>query len=152
MRSRRAPVQPASRGRGSTAPRSGGWDAGPGRGVPARTGAPVSLRQPSKLEAQLARDLDLAGVPAPETEYRFHPTRKWRFDFAWPAQRVACEVEGGIWSGGRHVRGSGFANDCDKYNAAQLAGWRVLRVTGQHIRSGQAQLLVREALSTGLDA
>ena len=29
-------------------------------------------------------------------EYRFHPGRDWRFDFAIPSRRVAVEVEGAI--------------------------------------------------------
>jgi hypothetical protein len=72
-------------------------------------------------------------LPAPEREYRFDGRRKWRFDFAWPAQKVAVEVEGGIWANGRHVRGLGFSNDCEKYNAAAAQGWRILRVTAKQL-------------------
>ena len=62
-------------------------------------------------------------------EYSFS-TRRWRFDFAWPAPYfVAVELEGGVWSGGRHTRGSGFSSDAIKYNAATAAGWAVLRFT-----------------------
>lgn len=67
------------------------------------------------------------------TQYRFDPKRLWRFDFALPDKRVAFEIEGGLWSGGRHVRGSGFIKDCEKYNAATLAGWRIIRVTAPAI-------------------
>ena len=62
-------------------------------------------------------------------EYRFAPPRKWRFDFAWKADKVAVELEGGTWSGGRHTRGAGFEDDCEKYNEATRLGWRVLRFT-----------------------
>ena len=65
-------------------------------------------------------------------EYRFHPVRRWRFDHANPEYKVAIEYEGGIWTGGRHTRGIGYKNDCDKYNAAQVLGWRVLRYTTSH--------------------
>jgi len=65
-------------------------------------------------------------------EYRFHPVRRWRFDHANPEYKVAIEYEGGIWTNGRHTRGTGYKNDCDKYNAAQLLGWRVLRYTTSH--------------------
>ena len=68
-------------------------------------------------------------LPEPETEYRFAPPRKWRFDFAWPIERVAVELDGGVYSGGRHTRGSGFVKDCEKLNAATVRGWRVLRYT-----------------------
>jgi hypothetical protein len=68
-------------------------------------------------------------APEPKHEYRFHPERRWQFDFAWPGAMAAVEVEGGIWSKGRHVRGNGYEDDCKKYNAAALLGWRVFRCT-----------------------
>lgn len=64
----------------------------------------------------------------PEAEYRFDPVRMWRFDFAFPAYRLAVEVEGGIHTGGRHTRGKGYAGDMEKYNAATVAGWSLIRV------------------------
>lgn len=72
----------------------------------------------------LARDR-----PEPEHEHRFHPERRWRFDFAWPESKVAVECEGGTWIRGRHSRGQGYRNDCEKYNAATSLGWRVFRCT-----------------------
>ena len=69
------------------------------------------------------------GLPAPVMEHRFDLVRRWRFDYAWPAHRIALEVEGGIWTGGRHTRGAGFLKDCEKYNRAAVLGWRVLRTT-----------------------
>lgn len=73
------------------------------------------------------------GLPCPHREHKFHAKRKWRFDYAWPEHRVALEVEGGIYSGGRHVRGRGYENDMEKYNAAALAGWKVLRYTPKRV-------------------
>ena len=70
----------------------------------------------------------------PEREYRFHPTRRWRFDFAWPELKVAVEIDGGTWMGGRHSRGGGQAKSHDKQNAAVCRGWKVLRFTNQHLR------------------
>lgn len=60
-------------------------------------------------------------------EYQFANDRKWRFDFAHPVLKIAIEIEGGIWTKGRHVRGYGFLNDMEKYNRATLLGWSVLR-------------------------
>lgn len=60
-------------------------------------------------------------------EYKFHATRKWRFDFADPENKVAVEIDGGVFAGGRHTRGVGFRADCEKINAAAVLGWRVLR-------------------------
>ena len=67
-------------------------------------------------------------------EVRFHPARRWRFDFAHEATLVAIEVEGGTWVGGRHTRPAGFHKDCEKYNAANLLGWTVFRLTPQMIK------------------
>lgn len=65
-------------------------------------------------------------VLPPEREFRFHPSRKWRFDFAWPSRFVAVEIEGNAWGvkgGGRHMQDG----DMEKYNAAAVLSWRVLR-------------------------
>ena len=77
-----------------------------------------------------------AGLPEPVPEYQFHPRRKWRLDFAWPIHRIGIEVEGGIWSSGRHTRGSGYLADMAKYNAATMLGWKLLRYAPDQL--GQA--------------
>ena len=63
------------------------------------------------------------------SEYRFHPTRKWRADFAHLEGKVLIEIEGGTWVAGRHSRGAGYAGDCEKYMEATLLGWRIIRLT-----------------------
>ena len=68
-------------------------------------------------------------------EYRFHPVRLWRFDFALPDYKTAIEIEGATWTQGRHTRGKGYQNDCEKYNAATLMGWKVLRYPTSYIIS-----------------
>lgn len=75
------------------------------------------------------------GLPEPELEWKFHPDRKWRFDFAWPftPQGVALEVEGGIYIRKGHATISGIKRDMEKYNAAACLGWRVLRVTPDNL-------------------
>ena len=84
-------------------------------------------------------------------EFRVTPDRRWRFDFAFPEFKVAVEVEGGTWSGGRHTTGAGFEKDCEKYNTAAIMGWLVLRVTGKQIKSGEAIQWLREALEARHD-
>lgn len=103
-------------------------------------------RAPSRLEAILALHMRAAGLPDPEREHRFHPPRKWRFDYAFPDQKIAIECEGGIWTNGRHTRGSGFQKDLEKYNEAALAGWVLLRFTGAMIKSGEALQKIEQAL------
>jgi very-short-patch-repair endonuclease len=73
-----------------------------------------------------------------EREYRFHTTRRWRFDFAILEVKIACEVEGGTFINGRHQRGTGFEKDCEKYNTATIMGWAVMRYTTSMVKSGQA--------------
>ena len=76
---------------------------------------------------------------SPEREYAFTSGRMWRFDFAWPRDMVAVEVEGGTKFGmSRHSRGDGFIGDCRKYNRAAMLGWRVFRFTTVMVESGEA--------------
>lgn len=69
----------------------------------------------------------------PEREYVFAKPRRWRFDFAWPLYKVAVEIEGGVWTRGRHLRPTGFLRDLEKYNAATMAGWRVIRLSREDV-------------------
>ncbi len=92
----------------------------------------------STLEDLLQTHIQMAGLPKPAREFRFHPRRRWRFDFAWPLCKISVEVDGGIYCRGRHVRGSGFERDAEKRNAAVMAGWRVLHFTSRTVKSGEA--------------
>ncbi len=78
--------------------------------------------------------------PEPTRELTFAKPRRWRFDFAWPDKMLAVEIEGGTWSRGGHNRGGVYQSNCDKYNAAILLGWRVLRFTGDDVRKAPAQM------------
>jgi hypothetical protein len=88
-----------------------------------------------------------AGLPEPEFEWRFHPTRKWRFDLAWPGHKVALEVDGGIWVAGRHSRGAGVKADWEKINTAQLLGWRVFRCEPRDLTTMETADMIRQALA-----
>lgn len=87
-----------------------------------------------------------AGLPVPVREFRFHALRRWRFDYAWPLERVALEVEGGVWSGGRHTRGAGFLGDVSKYNEAAAGGWYVIRCTPRTLRTAATVDLVARTM------
>src|SRR5206468_1916955 len=100
----------------------------------------------SDLEETFLWQIRAAKLPQPLREYRFALPRRWRFDFAFLPNKVAVEVEGGVWIGGRHTRGKGFEADCEKHNAATLAGWRLLRFTSKMIRSGAALTVLERAL------
>jgi very-short-patch-repair endonuclease len=103
----------------------------------------------SGLEQAMANQIAWAGLPKPEREYRFHPKRRFRLDFAWPERRLGLEVQGGTWSGGAHGRGSGIARDYEKLNLALLQGWRVLQVDTKMVKDGRAIGLLIEALAEG---
>lgn len=102
----------------------------------------------SEREAELAMQIRALKLPSPEREFRFLPTRRFRFDFAWPAQKVALEVEGGTWISGRHNRGKGYASDCVKYSEAAILGWKVIRATGEMVTNGTALDLLQRALES----
>lgn len=80
-------------------------------------------------------------APEPQPEYVFARPRRWRFDRAWPTVKIAVEIEGGVYSGGRHTRGAGFTHDCQKYNTATLLGWRILRFTGPMLQDDPEQAI-----------
>lgn len=67
------------------------------------------------------------GVPLFVREFEFRTGRDSKFDFAWPAFKIALEVEGAIFIGGAHNRPNRFAADLEKYNAAASAAWLVFR-------------------------
>jgi len=82
-----------------------------------------------------------------EKEYRFHPTRKWRFDYCIPSKMIAIEVEGGAYTQGRHTRGKGFIADMEKYNTAVCMGWKLIRVTPDQLLSLQTVNYIRELIN-----
>lgn len=131
-------------------------EAGEAMADPKRADAPERRKRPRPLPHRgpdvFERLLTANQLPVPEREYRFHPTRKWRFDFAWPEYRLYLEVEGGVWMNGRHTRGSGFVKDIEKYNAATILGWRPLKVTPRGLNSLDTVQLIRDALSQKVSA
>ena len=103
----------------------------------------------SELEEMLLLFIKSEDLPIPKREYCFAKSvgRRWRFDFAYDNLKIGIECEGGIYSGGRHVRGKGFENDCEKYDCAAMMGWTVLRFTRGMIESGEAIEMIKLALN-----
>jgi hypothetical protein len=83
--------------------------------------------------------------PGAVAEHRFHGTRRWRFDYAWPERRIAVEYEGIFASKSRHTTATGYSNDAEKYSTAAVLGWCVIRVTAPMIRDGRAADLIELA-------
>ncbi|WP_151725775.1 DUF559 domain-containing protein [Acinetobacter radioresistens] len=92
---------------------------------------------PNEFEAKLARELKTLKIEF-EQEFEFHPKRKWRADFHLVGKKILVEVEGAIWSGGRHTRGKGYIGDMEKYNAATMLGYQVIRFSTDQVKSGLA--------------
>lgn len=132
-----------------------------------RTRRVSSRLSPQKNKSVIATLLEIhlveLGLREFVTEYEFHKTpgevslqifarfdafraRGWRFDYAFPDIMVAIEIEGGVWTGGRHTRGCGFQDDLDKYNVAAAIGWRLFRFSTQDINEGKALAILRAYL------
>lgn len=94
--------------------------------------------KPNDTADLLAFQMRVAGLPEPVREFQFHPTRRWRFDLAYPKRMLAIECEGGTWMRGRHNFGHGYENDMRKYNSGALLGWCILRYSTGMIKSGEA--------------
>jgi len=120
---------------------------------------PVPRRE-SKLEATLAYQLGLLALPF-EREYRFDPSRRWRFDFAFLEARIGVELQGGIFTGveygedgeprlkaGRHSRAAGMLKDFEKWNAAVELGWRVLVFGPPQVTGGEAALTIERIVNS----
>lgn len=136
--------------------------------VESRQGAPAAGTPPETLPARAKRstrkarvrrkgdDLSVefrllckqSGLPMPVTEHVFHPTRKWRMDFAWLDEKVYLECDGAIWTMGRHTRGSGWFRDTEKINSAAALGWRLMRASPATLCTAETIDLLRQALTT----
>lgn len=108
----------------------------------------------SKAEEELAFQMRAYKLE-PEREHKFHPSRKWRFDFAFPEQKLAVEVEGITFYGknkdgsmklGRHQSGKGIEADLEKYSEAMRLGWSIYRCSQKMVRTGYAIDVIRELL------
>lgn len=108
---------------------------------------PTKSKSKAPKESHLERKFRLlwAAIKGPELEqeFKFHPTRRWRADFAHHASQTLIEVEGGIHSYGRHNRASGFIKDAEKYLEANLLGWRVIRLVGEQLTPETLERIAR---------
>ena len=98
--------------------------------------------------AELAWQIDKALGIIAMREVKFHATRQWRADLILLDQKLAIEIEGGFFlaQGGRHNRGAGAREDCEKYCELAIAGFRLLRVLPEWVASGKAFSLVERAV------
>ncbi len=100
----------------------------------------------ARLPFDIPSQCKLMGLPVPVREFKFHPSRRWRVDYFFKDFGLAIEIEGGVWTKGRHIRGSGFLKDAEKYNNLTLLGYRLLRFTPQQERNGEAIEVIKHLI------
>lgn len=93
----------------------------------------IQLAPPYLRDSLISGDKDSPLVIVDSTGKK----RKWRVDFLLPVHRIYIELEGAIYTAGRHSRGAGYTSDCHKYNSLTLMGWRGLRFTSDWLDSNQ---------------
>jgi hypothetical protein len=91
--------------------------------------------------------LEAHGLPLPVAEWKFHPTRKWRWDWAWVDAKVALEQQGGLWSFGRHSRPEGQLSDFEKFSEGAALGWRLILVQPKDLCSPRTLEWIRQCLA-----
>jgi len=89
------------------------------------------------------KELNVSLIP----EYKFYEGRKWRMDYALPESKLFIEVEGGVFTNGRHTRGKGFMNDMEKYNTAAAMGWKMIRRVPGNLMSNETIVLIKQTLN-----
>ena len=109
----------------------------------------MSDRAPKRdYKAEFLFHLRAAKLPAPVTEFVFHPERKWRFDFCYVEQKIAIEYQGGIYFKGMgHQTTHGIERDCEKFTEASLMGYRLILITAKTVRDGTALQWIERALA-----
>ena len=95
------------------------------------------------IDKILEKQTGLKWIP----EHKFLQKRKFRFDFAQIELKIAIEIEGGLWTQGRHTRGKGYVSDMEKYNLAVLQGWHLLRFTPDEMRKTSTYEQINELIN-----
>lgn len=116
-----------------------------------KSGLQLRTRQRERghdYKAELLDQIAHAGISEPVREFKFHASRDWRYDYAWPDLKVACEYQGGVFDEGRsgHTSKGGVLRDVEKLNESQAMGWHVVYVTPNMVVSGAALRYIKLAL------
>lgn len=114
------------------------------------TGKPEKRKQMPKEKRWLNMHMDYLAENGMKVmrEYRFHPTRRWRFDYAFPDYKVAVEFDG-LFGGKAHTSVRMVAKDSEKMNQAALLGWIVVRVNSQSLRDQSGYRDIEQAIALG---
>jgi len=107
------------------------------------------VRQDDKAHRLLCFQLRAAGLPDFETEYLFAREaigRDWRWDIAYVAQKLAIEVDGGIWVQGAHAHPTTIVRNMEKRNWGARLGWRLLTFSTDEAKDGRALAFIEGVL------
>lgn len=104
-----------------------------------------------KFQIMLMGQIMERGLPKPQTEYRFHPERRWRLDFAWPELFILVEVDGGVYTNGRHTRGKGYEQDAIKLAEAASMGYLTFRFSTGQVSKGIAIHYIEKTIRGRID-
>jgi len=102
--------------------------------------ARATLPRPNAAEDLFAFQCRARKMPEPVRQFAFAAElgRKWRADFAWPDYKLLLEVQGAVFTGGRHTRGAGYSAECERRAAAVGLGYAIIEATTAQVRSGKA--------------
>lgn len=88
------------------------------------------LKQWQATNPSLLLVREYSAVPTWEADFlvrysRSKRSKPYRLDFAHPLSCTGIEIQGAVYTRGRHVTGSGYERDCRKYNLAFAAHWTI---------------------------
>ena len=108
---------------------------------------PISREVKHDYKAEFEQQLKLVGI-AVVPEFIFAPPRKWRSDWLVIGTTILVEFEGGLFAKrkGGHSSVTGILRDIEKYNAAAIGGWTLIRIAPNHVTSGQGLQWVEQAI------
>lgn len=93
----------------------------------------MSRQSPAEAAFRLMWQTFAPGYPLAHDDFSIrlpytNTGRKFKADFVHTGAKVAIEIQGGTWSGGKHGRGPGIQTDALKLALAQRNGWQLYQV------------------------
>ena len=109
----------------------------------------ISREVKHDYKAEFEQQLSLVGIQV-EREFYFARPRRWRSDWRAIGTTLLIEFEGGLFKKRKagHSSVTGILRDIFKYKEAAIAGWTLIRITPNHVKSGQALKWVEQAVVT----
>jgi very-short-patch-repair endonuclease len=108
----------------------------------AETMPPAPVKQESELERRFAQQIEAHGLDPAVREYYFLKDRDFRLDFAWPARKLGVEIQGAS----HRIKGK-FHRDLEKRALALIAGWRVLELGWDQVKSEQGIAWLKQLMT-----